>query len=238
MRAVDDRAMVALARVAGLELKAYRESHVEERLRRALAREGVADAHELALLLARDKEARSRFRRSIAVSASGLFRDPQQFELLERELLPPFVERGRRIHVWSAGCADGSELYSVALVLQRLGGLKRSFLLGSELLEENLERARRGVYDGVDVARGLSARIRFEQRDLLVDGPPPGKWNVVLCRNVAIYLARAAKQELHELLANSLARGGLLMLGRSERLADARGMGLEQVAPRVYRRTT
>ena len=60
----------------------------------------------------------------------------------------------------------------------------------------------------------------------------------MICRNVAIYLAQAAKRRLHELLAGSLARGGVLLLGRSERLGDPAALGLETVVPHAYRRAT
>lgn len=69
---------------------------------------------------------------------TGLFRDPAQFALLRAEILPPLLADDRRISVWSAGCADGSELHSVAMLLAQLGALSRSLLLGSDLLEENL----------------------------------------------------------------------------------------------------
>ena len=115
-----------LSDAAGLELTAYREAHVRERVRRALEREGVAGAGQLARLLKADPQARARFRRSVAISFSGLFRDPAQFELLERELLPPLLASEGRLRVWSAGCADGSELYSVAVLLQRLNALDRA----------------------------------------------------------------------------------------------------------------
>lgn len=221
----------ALSRAAGIDLGAYRETHVAERIRRALGREGVAGPEQLALLLARDPEARARFRRSIAVSTTGLFRDPAQFELLEQRLLPPLVASQRRIRAWSAGCSDGTELYSIALVLHRLGALENSFLLGSDLLEENVERARGTKIEGLP-----RVRLRFEQRDLLSDGAPPGRWTLVLCRNVAIYLEQEPKRRLHELLAGALARDGLLMLGKSERIADPGSMGLEPAGPHVYRR--
>ena len=123
-----------LSRAAGLTLDAYRRDHVGERIKRALEREGVSDIPSLAALIARDQEARTRFRRSVAVSVSGLFRDPAQFDLLEGTLLPRLIADRRRISVWSAGCADGSELYSVAVLLQRLGVLDRALLLGSDLL--------------------------------------------------------------------------------------------------------
>jgi chemotaxis protein methyltransferase CheR len=113
-----------LSRATGLDLSAYRVEHVAERVRRALERERIASVEELMRLLARHAAARARFRRSVAVSVSGLFRDPAQFELLERELLPPLVERPGRVTVWSAGCADGSELYSVGILLDRLGALE------------------------------------------------------------------------------------------------------------------
>ncbi len=227
--------LVALERAAGLDLGSYRREHVEERVRRALEREGVRDTHELARLVAADPDARSRFRRSVAVSVSSLFRDPAQFRLLEETILPPLVAAGRRIRVWSAGCANGAELYSVAMVLDRLGALERSFLLGSDLLVENIERARAGI-EGVPDA--LQARTRWEQRDIVREGAPGGGWHLVLCRNLAIYLTEAAKSALHRVLVGALARNGVLMLGRSERLGDPRGIGLELIASHTYRSTT
>ncbi len=225
-----------LGRAAGLELDAYREGHVVERIRRALEREGAADVRALASLVARDPAARSRFRRSVAVSVSGLFRDPAQFDLLERQILPELLVPNRRVTVWSAGCADGSELYSVAVLLQRLDALDRALLLGSDLLDENLALARRGVYDGVSFSPELRTRLRWERRDLVRDGATAGKWRLVLCRNLAIYLDTESKHSLHAALAAALAREGVLMLGRSERIDDPRSLGLERVEPHVYRR--
>jgi chemotaxis protein methyltransferase CheR len=222
-----------LARAAGLVLDAYRGDHVGERIRRALQREGVPDIGSLASLIARDQEARTRFRRSVAVSVSGLFRDPAQFDLLERKFLPELIASGRRVSVWSAGCADGSELYSVAVLLQRLDVFDRALLLGSDLLDENLALARRGVYDGMSFST-LGAHICWERRDLLRDGVTPGKWRLILCRNLAIYLAPQPKRALHERLAGALARGGVLLLGRSERISDPEQLGLRRIAPHAY----
>lgn len=232
-----DGGIAELSHAAGLELRAYREDHVRERIRRALERERVTTERELAGVLLRDPEARTRFRRSVAVSVSGLFRDEQQFELLERELLPALLADRRRIQVWSAGCSDGSELYTIALVLERLGALERAFLLGSDVLDENLELARQGVYGEVTIPSAIRRRARFERRDVVREGAPPTRWRLILCRNLAIYLAPAPKRRLHELLAGALVSGGLLMVGRSERIADARAMGLEPAAPHVYRRS-
>ncbi|HUH14907.1 MAG TPA: CheR family methyltransferase [Gaiellaceae bacterium] len=226
----------ALSRSTGIDLSAYRETHVAARVVRALEQEQVADVPRLARLLAADPAARDRFRRSVAVSVTGMFRDPEQFALLEQTLLPPLLADGRRLHVWSAGCSNGAELYSVALLLERLGALDRSFLLGSDLLAENVERARRADYTDAPVPPNLKRRLRWERRDLLSDGAPPGHWRLVLCRNVAIYLSPPAKDRLQETLAQALAPGGILLLGRSERVAETKRLGLERIGPHAYRK--
>jgi chemotaxis protein methyltransferase CheR len=229
----DPAARHFLARACGLPLGHFRPEHVEEQIARACARED-AGVGELARRLARDPAARTRFRRSVAISHSALFRDPEQFQLLERVLLPRLLADGRRLTAWSAGCADGAELFTLGIVLERMGALDRALLLGSDLLEENIAIARSGAYP--EVSPGVRGRVRWEQRDLVADGPPAGRWRLVLCRNVAIYLAPEARQALHETLVSSLAADGVLMLGRSERLLDAAALGLRPVAPHAYER--
>jgi chemotaxis protein methyltransferase CheR len=225
-----------LSLASGMDLVAYREEHVTERVSRALEREGLEDVDELARLLVADAPARDRFRQSVAMVVTGLFRDPEQFQLLERGLLPLVLGTRRQLRIWSAGCADGSELYSVGIVLAQMGLLEKAMLLGSDLLSENLVQAEQGVYGDVRMPASLRARMRWEQRDLLHDSTPPGKWSVVLCRNVAIYLRPEAKRGVHERLSRALTLGGVLLLGRSERISDPAGIGLELVGPQAYRR--
>jgi chemotaxis protein methyltransferase CheR len=225
-----------LARACGLPLAHFRPEHVAEQVKRACAREEVRGTIELASLLASDDRARTRFRRSVAISHAGMFRDPDQFELLERVILPRLLEDGRRLTVWSAGCSDGSEPYTLGVVLERMGVLERSLLLGSDLLDENLVLARAGSYDGHTISTAVRARMRWERRDVVADGPPAGHWRLVLCRNVAIYMAPSARRALHENLVQALGPSGVLMLGRSERLIDPHALGLRAIAPHAYER--
>jgi chemotaxis protein methyltransferase CheR len=226
-----------LSLASGLDLLAYREDHVAERVQRALEQEGLEDAGELARLVAADDDVRARFRRSVAMVVTGLFRDPEQFQLLEQELLPLAAgARRRQLRVWSVGCADGSELYSVGIVLAQTGLMKGAVLLGSDVLEENLALAEEGVYGDVQMPASLRTRMRWERRDVVGEPAPAGKWSIALCRNLAIYLRAEAKQRLHERLAAALVEGGVLLLGRSERLTDPASLGLELVAPHAYRR--
>jgi chemotaxis protein methyltransferase CheR len=216
----------ALSRAAGLRLESFRASHVNTRVTRALEREEISRPDDLALRLREDARLRRRFRRSIAVSVSGVNRDPHQFDLLEQTLLPPLLAGSGGLTVWSAGSSDGTELYSIALLLERLGALDRSTFLGSDLLEENVALA---------VASGFGKQLRFEQRDIVVEGAP-GTFTLVVCRNVAIYLAATARNTLYDVVAGALRRGGILLLGRSEHLLRPERFGLAPAGPNAYRR--
>ena len=165
-----------------------------------------------------------------------MFRDPEQFALLEEVLLPRLLAGGARVTAWSAGCSDGSELHTLGVVLERMGALDRALLLGSDLLDENLALARAARYEGVSEAVRL--RVRWERRDLVADGPPPGHWRLVLCRNVAIYLSPEARRRVYATLASALSARGVLLLGRSERLIDPAAYGLRAIAPHAYERAS
>jgi chemotaxis protein methyltransferase CheR len=231
------RAGVAeLSAACGLPLRAFRPEHLRERIDRALGAEELDDVAALALRLRHDARARARFRRSVAVSHSGLFRDPHQFEALEQRLLPPMLARRRGLRVWSAGCAAGLELWTMAVILDRLGALDESDLLGSDLLQENIDLARAGMPGGLGLPPSARSRLRWECRDLVAEAAPGGAWDCILCRNVAIYLEPAAKERLHHMLAGALADRGVLVLGRSERLARPAALGLVRVEVNVYER--
>src|SRR4051812_18858072 len=95
-----------LERASGLPLDSFRREHVAEQIARACRREAVADDAALARALRLDGEARRRFRRSVAISHAAMFRDPEQFALLEETVLPRLLDGGGRLSAWSAGCSD------------------------------------------------------------------------------------------------------------------------------------
>ena len=233
---VREESLDLLSKASGLPLHAYKPEHVERQVGATLRSEGAPDTEEMAAILTRSVAARRRFRKAIAISVSGHLRDPHQFALLRDQVLPEIVARDGMIRVWSAGCADGSELYDLGGMLEGAGELGRSYLLGSDILEENLSSARAKQSSIANPA--VRARVRWEQRDLATDGSPPGHWRLILCRNLAIYLRAEVRDELHGKLAGALAPGGFLMLGRSERIGDPASLGLDPVAAHVYRRVS
>ncbi len=223
-----------LSRTSGLALRAFRPEHVERQVAATLQSESLSGPGELAELMTRSVDARLRFRSSIAISVSGPLRDAHQFELLRDEVFPAILKREGIVRAWSAGCADGSELYDLGAILEAAGELERTYLLGSDILEENLQLAR--AKQGAAASPPVRARVRWEQRDLATEPSPPGHWRLILCRNVAIYLRSEVRDDLHRKLAAALAPGGFLMLGRSERIGDPAALDLCRVGASLYRK--
>ncbi len=148
------------------------------------------------------------------------------------------------IRIWSAGCSTGQELYSIAMTLKECGvrPLKCNIqLLGTDISDSALAQARSGEYSQVLVERGLSKdqlaahfrwngrtwRIRDDLRSIcafrkhnLMD-PFNGlcRFDIVFCRNVAIYFQPKDKAVLFDKLATVLAPKGRLIVGSSESLS-------------------
>lgn len=220
----------ALSAASGLDLESFRATHVARCVDRAERRTGEPDPMALAARIAREPEQRRRFRRAVAVSTTRMFRDAAQFDLLAT-LLAGLQQGSRPIRAWSVGASDGSELCSLALLLQSHGLLDRAELLGSDLLEENVVLAHERSRERLD-AHALS-RLRFEQRDVAASAPP-GAWDVILCRNVLIHLSPDARERLVVRVSGALRPGGLLLLGRSERMTRPERLGLRDAAANAY----
>lgn len=235
---ITDHHLASLSAASGLNLAMFRPSHVEARVARAIALEKVAGIDELHDRLMADDASRAAFRKSLAISVTGMFRDPEQFDALA-DVLKREPPARRPVRAWSAGCSTGEEAWSIAATLARAGRAEGALVVGSDVLVENVRDARR-QRPSIDDLGGRrippTLRIRFECRDIVRQGAPGSGWDLVLCRNVAIYLDEDRRHAVHELLAAAVGPSGLLMLGRSERLGEPASLGLQRVVPHIYRR--
>jgi chemotaxis protein methyltransferase CheR len=151
------------------------------------------------------------------------------------------------VRIWSAGCSSGEEPYSVALLLRDMGVHLThpdwTFdIVGTDLNTERLEAARRGVYgtravrnvegawlqrffepdgDQFRLKNEIRRSVQFREGNLASDrgsGAPPGRADIILCKNVAIYFRSEVTRRLVERLYDALTEGGYLLLGHSESL--------------------
>jgi two-component system, chemotaxis family, CheB/CheR fusion protein len=179
----------------------------------------------------------------LLVGVTSFFRDPEEWELLARDVVPELVDqRGdpAAVRAWSAGCATGEEAYSLAIVLlehlEAAGSRLPVRIFASDASPGALATARRGQYpggiaehvsaerlkrffrpsgEGFAVASDLRAAVTFAAHDMLSDPPFP-RLDLVTCRNVLIYLEPSAHERLLERFHFALRPEGTLWLGSAE----------------------
>ncbi len=203
----------------------------------------------------------------VTIAKTSFFRDERQFTALAA-LLPGLLERaraeGRPISIWSAGCATGEEVYSIAMTAAEAGARPGEIeLLGTDVNPEAVSAAARGAFEPRrmrDVRPALAERyfeadgevyrVRAALRSLLAGvrahnlvsaiypRPQRGGWDLIFCRNVIIYFDTPTTQAVLERFHQSLASGGYLFLGYSESLFRLfEGFDLTEVAGAfLYRR--
>jgi chemotaxis protein methyltransferase CheR len=166
-------------------------------------------------------------------------------ELLPKK---PQNKYGDKIRIWSAACSSGQEPYSISIVIDeamRSGQLNRSTeveIVATDLSSSVLAAAMEGQYDKISLNRGMSEarleeyfnplnsdvwclknsiknRVKFRPINLQEPFVMMGKYDVIYCRNVLIYFAPEAKQEILRKLHSCLVPGGVLFLGSSESLS-------------------
>lgn len=197
---------------------------------------------------------------ALTVQESFFFREHSKLALLTDHVLPGYADRDRPIRVWSAGCAAGQEAYTLAMLLADNGHAGHYDILGTDLSPEAVAAAKRATYgrwsmrgvdaatvadhfevsdEGYRVAQRYRERVRFAQHNLLEPMPPgTAPFDVIMCRNVLIYLTPEAVRRAAEAFSRALVPGGWLILGVSDPILDP-VPGLQQVATRhglAYRR--
>jgi chemotaxis protein methyltransferase CheR len=185
---------------------------------------------------------------AITTNETSFFRDKRPFELLAHKLVPDVLEAQMghprpRIDIWSAAASTGQEVYSMAMVLEELlfdtsrYGIR---ILGTDISEAALARASRGRYTSYEMGRGVSDKRRqrffrpegndwqikdrlramatFRPLNLLARFRHVGSYDIVFCRNVAIYFSAQNRVSLFERLVDQIRPGGVLVTGSTESL--------------------
>jgi chemotaxis methyl-accepting protein methylase len=223
---------------ACVDLSTYRLTPFRRRLAACLralrvptieAAEGLLAQHPSLRLLALD---------ALLIGVTKFFRDSDVFDQLRRRWLPQMLDACREPRVWSVGASDGAELYSVASLLAERGALGLSQLRGSDCRAAAIDLARRARYSAAslsDVPDDLRsscfrpdggamvpsemlacANIEWRVEDALAC-QEKAAWDLILCRNMAIYLESSSQVKLWSVLTAALKPGGIMVVGKAER---------------------
>lgn len=231
-------------RESAIVLETGKEYLVESRLS-PMAREAGARDVDAFLRTARqrlDPRVGKEIVEALTTNETSWFRDSDPFTALRTLILPELSTRRatRSLRFWSAACSSGQEPYSMAMVARDTPEVAgwRLEILGTDLSEKMVERARSGRYSQLEVNRGLPATmlvehfaragthwqvgpeiasaVQFRELNLTRPFPPLGRFDVVFLRNVLIYFDAATKRDILRRVRAVLAPDGFLLLGAAE----------------------
>jgi chemotaxis protein methyltransferase CheR len=230
----------------GQQLTMSRRWRIETALAALLRERAIPTLDELItiLVMGREPSLATQVVEALLNNETYFFRDRTPFDLLTRAALPKLAQRrqdSKRLKMWSAGCSTGQEAYSLAMMFAedpvRWAGWTID-ILGSDVSESAVRRARDGTYSQFEVQRGLGITqmirwfeeceggwraieplrrlVRFQVHNLLEPAPHPGQFDIVLCRNVLLYLNAERRGLVFDRLAGAMAPDGWLMMGAGE----------------------
>lgn len=238
-----NRVFALLTPTSGVDFGQYKKPTMRRRLLRRMALHRIAEVETyLKLLHSNRAEARGLFQ-DLLIHVTRFFRDPESFEAMAEHIFPKIVaerEPQQPIRAWVCGCATGEEAYSLAITLVRF--LQKQHLdhrlqiFATDVSESAIGFARAGVYPASVAADVGAARLRdfftrsdghyrvskqirdacvFAKQDLTRD-PPFSRLDLVLCRNVLIYMDTMLQRRLITMFHYALNATGYLVLGPAE----------------------
>ncbi|MGH9583955.1 MAG: chemotaxis protein CheB, partial [Bryobacteraceae bacterium] len=231
-----------LQNTAKVDFNDYKRSTVNRRLARRMMVHKLDTLSDYAQYLDNHPHEVNELYRDLLIHVTSFFREPASYEALTEHLAARLRERrhDEPFRIWIAGCASGEELYSVAIcldeVLASAGQRTQLQLVGTDISEKSLQRARRAVYaeaitsevsperlsryfvkadGGYQIIKSIREACIFARHDLSSD-PPFSRLDLVVCRNVLIYMGPALQQRILPMFNYGLKASGILMLGSAE----------------------
>jgi two-component system, chemotaxis family, CheB/CheR fusion protein len=247
-----------------LDLRGYKHSTLERRLRKRMAQLGINDLQTYLGHFAENPDEKNRLLDNVLINVTEFFRDPQAWDIMANKVVPHLLRDkrpGESFRAWFAGCASGEEVYTLAiLIADYLGDRLPEFdikLYATDTDEDALNTARRGEYSPGRLRR-LSAdwknrffhgakmpRINREIRRMVIFGrndlvhdAPISHVELLVCRNVLIYFDAITQQQILARFHYALEENGILFLGKAEsKLSDSRLFAPLHARWRIFRRS-
>ena len=245
--------------ILNIKLSSYKIKRVKRRTNSLMRRHDVEDYEECLNLLENDPEFKAAYLNHFTINTSEFFRNPATFEYLKEDILPTLLEKENKINIWSAPCSNGSEPYTISIILHELDIKKSRYnILASDLDKTIIQTAKNGCYgnsslknvpddllekyfkklpgkDKYQLNKEILNDVNFEKKDLINDKFQKD-WDLILSRNFFIYLTKDVKKELTEKFISVLKKGGYFFLGNTEFLFNPGSFGLNKEYLSFYRK--
>jgi len=239
------------------DLDNYGHNQMIRRLDGYISRYKLENVAQFCKMLERDKNELEKLENFLTINVSEFFRDLAQFKMLQEKIMPAMLNNNSGLNIWSAGCSNGAEVYSVAILLDRLSPYREHRILATDIDKKILNRAAAGgPYKDPEirnVSKALKAmyftndngdfrvidrirkKVEFRLHDLTRD-PFEDNFDLIICRNVVIYFSTEAKKAIRKKFLDALKLNGVLFIGATETMLDTKSNGFQRLSPCFYQK--
>ncbi len=240
-----------------IDLHAYKERQMKRRIESLITKNGIDSYNGYVDAISKDKKMYDEFINYLTINVSEFYRNPEQWTMLEKDLLPLMLAKNSTLKVWSAACSTGDEPYSLVMLLAKFMPLSRIKIFATDIDKQILEKASIGLYN-VKSLKGLPDEfvkkyftklnetsykisdevkkcVEFKQHNLLKDDYPK-QCDLIVCRNVVIYFTEEAKDMIYKKFNESLKPEGFLFVGSTEQIIQPAALGFQSYKSFFYRK--
>jgi len=237
-----------------IDLNSYKEKQMKRRIDSLIRKNGYDTYDEYVKVIKVNTILYSEFINYLTINVSEFYRNPEQWRVLESEIIPILIKKFKEVRVWSSACSTGDEPYTLVMVLNKFIPLNNIKILATDIDNGALEKAKAGIYsskslenlpeefkrkfftqsgDTYKVTDELKRCVEFRRHNLLRDAYPQDL-NLIVCRNVLIYFTEEAKVDIYKKFNRSLVNEGILFVGSTEQIILANKYNLKPVRTFFY----
>jgi len=246
-----------LNKKTGIDLQLYKEQQMRRRINNLIQKTPFKSYTSFFNDAVKDKQKFADFIEYLTINVSEFFRNPDKFDQVENDIIPYLLKRNDSLNIWSAGCSIGAEPYTLSIIMKELTPGKRHRILATDLDIEIIGKAKKGIYTADEIKSMRADRkvkyftktpdgkfaikpeikmpVDFRRHNLLKDRFETN-FDLILCRNVVIYFTEEAKAQLYANFFKALKPGGILFVGGTESILNARQIGYTTYKPFFYQR--
>lgn len=244
-------------KLTGIDLSLYKEKQMKRRIDSLISGYKLKSYDEYIQQITKNKNLYNEFLKYITINVTEFFRNPGQWEILEKEILPKIVKKNFKI--WSAACSTGEEPYSIAMLMTNFIDLDKITILATDIDETVLDKAKKGIYNienikkvpkhfvdkyfikydekSMQIKAEIRNKINFQKHDLLNDKYPENI-DLLICRNVMIYFNDVAKDRIYKKFYDSLNNDGIFFVGSTEQIILPYRYNFEPLKTFFYKKLT
>lgn len=245
-----------ILKLTGIDLSSYKERQMRRRIDSLIKRNNYDDYDAYYKALMVNSKMYDEFINYLTINVSEFYRNPLQWEILEKEIMPAILKQNRKPRIWSAACSTGEEPYSLVMMMTKFTDLSSIKILATDIDDGAVNKAKNGVYvpkslvnlpkdfisnyfekagENYKITDAVKKCVEFKHHNLL-DDRYPENCDLIVCRNVMIYFTEEAKSVMYNKFREALTGYGVLFVGSTEQIILPQRYKLEPAKTFFYKR--